>query len=76
MIPQRIRIFLGDAGYEPGTSASEVWCTTNEPPHLFLYVDNNQTKLIYCDNKYVKIKCINLTFVYTEKDETQLRYVL
>ena len=23
-----------DAGYEPGTSAPEVWCATNEPPHL------------------------------------------
>ena len=23
-----------DAGFEPGTSASEVWHATNEPPHL------------------------------------------
>ena len=23
---QRIRIIVGDAGFEPGTSASEVWC--------------------------------------------------
>ena len=34
MILQRIRIIVGDAGFEPGTSASEVWCTSNEPPHL------------------------------------------
>ena len=31
---QRIRIIVGDAGFEPGTSASEVWCATNEPPYL------------------------------------------
>ena len=34
MILQRIRIIVGDAGFEPRTSASEVWCATNEPPHL------------------------------------------
>ena len=30
----RWRFFVGDAEFEPGTSASEVWCTINEPPHL------------------------------------------
>ena len=34
MILQRIRIIVGDAGFEPETSAPEVWCATNEPPHL------------------------------------------
>ena len=34
MILQRIRIIVEDAGFEPGTSAPEVWCSTNEPPHL------------------------------------------
>ena len=34
MILQRIRIIMEDAGFEPGTSAPEVWCSTNEPPHL------------------------------------------
>ena len=34
MILQRIRITVVDAGFEPGTSATEVWLTTNEPPHL------------------------------------------
>ena len=34
MILQRIRIIVGDTGFEPGTSAPEVWCATNEPPHL------------------------------------------
>ena len=29
MILQHIRIIVGEAGYEPGTSAPEVWCTTN-----------------------------------------------
>ena len=33
MILQRIRIIVGDAGFEPGTSAPEVWCAKNEPPH-------------------------------------------
>ena len=30
MILQRIRIIVGDAGLGPGTSASEVWCATND----------------------------------------------
>ena len=34
MILQRIRIMVVDAGFEPGTSAQEVWRATNEPPHL------------------------------------------
>ena len=34
MILQRIKIIVGNAGFEPGTSAPKVWCTTNEPPHL------------------------------------------
>ena len=34
MTPQRIRIIAVDAGFEPGTSAPEVWRATNEPPHL------------------------------------------
>ena len=35
MILQRIRIIVGDAGFEPGgNSAPEVWCATIEPPHL------------------------------------------
>ena len=34
MILQRIRIIAVDAGFEPGTSAQEVWRATNEPPHL------------------------------------------
>ena len=34
MILQRIRIIVVDAGFEPGTSAPEVWCAVNKPPHL------------------------------------------
>ena len=34
MILQRPRIIVGDAGFEPGTSAPEVWRTASEPPHL------------------------------------------
>ena len=33
-IPQRPLIIVGDAGFEPGTSAPEVWPAANEPPHL------------------------------------------
>ena len=33
MILQRTRIIEGDAEFEPGTSVTEVWCATNEPPH-------------------------------------------
>ena len=29
IILQRIRIIVGDAGFEPKTSAPEVWCATN-----------------------------------------------
>ena len=38
MILQRIRIFVVDVGFEPGTSAPEVWCATNEPPHLQIQI--------------------------------------
>ena len=34
MVLQLIKIIVGDAGFEPGTSAPKVWCATNEPPHL------------------------------------------
>ena len=36
MILQRIKIIMGDAGFDPGTSAPEVWCATAEPSHFFL----------------------------------------
>ena len=35
MILQRIRIVVVDAEFEPGTSAPEVWCSTNEPRQLY-----------------------------------------
>ena len=41
MILPRIRIIVGDAGFEPGTFASEVWCATNEPPHLLKFAPIN-----------------------------------
>ena len=34
MILQRIKIIMGEAGFEPGTSAPKAWCASNEPPHL------------------------------------------
>ena len=45
MILQRIcRIIVGDAGYEPGTSAPEVWRAPIEPPHLQMSHYNFQHK--------------------------------
>ena len=45
MLLQPPRIIVGDAEFEPRTSASEVWHTTNEPPHLrfseFLFYESN-----------------------------------
>ena len=34
IILQCIRTIVIDARFEHGTSASEAWCATNEPPHL------------------------------------------
>ena len=58
MILQRIRIIVVDAGFEPETSAPEVWRATNEPPHRqrattsTLNIDpillSNQIKKIFC----------------------------
>ena len=47
MILQRIRIIVGDAGFEPGTSAPEVWWA--KPPHLLYLVNlrvHNYQKII------------------------------
>ena len=55
MILQCIRIIVGNAGFEPGTSASEVWCATNEPPHLL-----NLDKLTqYSQTKPEKLNAIS-----------------
>ena len=48
MIPCRLRIIVRDAGCDPGTSASEVWCTSNEPPHLHLFVANINLVICRC----------------------------
>ena len=61
MILQRIRIIVGDVKFEPRTSTPEVWCTTNEPPHLkrattspfMIYVG---MLLLYSQTKGVKPK--------------------
>ena len=50
MILQCIRIIVGDDGFEPGISDPEIWCATNEPPHL----RNEPPHLhIYCTVDYV-----------------------
>ena len=38
MIQQRPRIIVGDARFEHGTCAQEVWRAANEPPHLQLII--------------------------------------
>ena len=48
MILQCIRIIVGDAGFEPGTSAPEVMCVTNEPPHLVITIKQYGTCAMYC----------------------------
>ena len=64
MILQRIWVIVGDAGFEPGTSASEVWHASNEPPHLLfcfkqlrqlLVVNNTGTFLNVERNKLYKL---------------------
>ena len=35
MILQRIRIIVVDAGFEPGTSAPEVWCAIPMSHHIY-----------------------------------------
>ena len=47
IILQRIRIIVGDAGFEPKTSAPEVWCATNEPPKLQVQNNSNPSQ-IFC----------------------------
>ena len=48
MILQRIRIIVVDAGFEPGTTAPEVWRATNESPHL-----QPMSHHIYCTELYI-----------------------
>ena len=41
-----------DAGFEPGTTASEVWSSTNEPPHpLTIYFSTIFWQQIYFNQK-------------------------
>ena len=52
MILQRSSINVGNAGFEPGTSVSEVWRATNEPPHLHeplhLRIATISTEIYWC----------------------------
>ena len=38
MILQRIRVIVGDAGFELGTSALNVWCAINEPQYILYHI--------------------------------------
>ena len=42
MILQCPRIIVVEAGFEPGTSAPEVWRATNEPPHLCIFTSQDR----------------------------------
>ena len=39
------RIIVEDAGFEPGTTASEVWCATSEPPQLLVRIHTVQCSI-------------------------------
>ena len=58
MILQRLRIIVEDAGFEPWTSAPEVWCATNEPPHLL-------SKSHHISGKELRKKIIQKCYQYT-----------
>ena len=49
MILLGIRIIVGDDGFEPEAYAPEVWCTSNEPPHLphLSYLTSKKILLFY-----------------------------
>ena len=48
MILQRIRITVKDAGFEPETSAPQVWCATDEPSHRQDVEDELYQHLLIC----------------------------
>ena len=47
MILQLIRIIVGDAEFEPGTAATEVWCISNEQPHLLFIPMQQLVCIVY-----------------------------
>ena len=52
---------MGDAGFEPGTSSAEVWCASNEPPHLLLITNRGvPVSTIQC-NYLLRINGISST---------------
>ena len=51
---QSIRIIVGDARFEPGTFAPEVWCAAKEPPNLENFL-NDQAFLFDKFNGYFGI---------------------
>ena len=50
MIMQRHRIIAEDARFEPGTFPQEVWCATNEPPHIIITDEILLTNLLVSRN--------------------------
>ena len=50
MILQFIRNTVGDAGFKPRTFAPEVWCATNESPHLNITYNKSQGPLKFKKN--------------------------
>ena len=65
MILQLPRIIVGDAGFEPGTSAPEVWCTTNWATTSLLKILQSNIKNVLVDLQkggmiYTKITYLNI----------------
>ena len=50
MILQCPRIIVVDAGFEPGTSAPEVWRATNEPPHLCIFTSQDRYAYLFVND--------------------------
>ena len=70
---QRIRNIVGDAGFEPETSAPEVWCATNEPPHLQIVFTIHCSKAKLIKVIFVPTPEILLSFTRKEKVISILR---
>ena len=68
---------MGDVGFEPGTSAQEVWCATNEPPHLRLKSNLKAYLSVYVLNKdisYHNLQCVISTLqIHRYNDDLQLQ---
>ena len=56
MILQRIMIIVGDAAFEPGTPAPEVWFATNERATTSPLIDVVKYINSVCGSKYIEFE--------------------